>query len=349
VGGNPIRRPVLTGLLAVIAVVIALLGTTARLTDRLVALAGRPGSAPTDIGAVSRSAPTPVAAPAPIGDLTVQPGPIGPEPISTTTAETSTSSRTKYPQRATTRGGPTDGARKRAPTPTGLDPAGAVVADGFETQRGSVPSGRWSVVKPDCQGTGTARIDRAVAHLGKASLRIEGRAGYCNHVFAALDADLAKIGRSVHVRMFVRHRTALPTEHVTFAAFPDAGDGGKDLRIGGQGKALQWNRASNDATLPEQSPVGIGLSRPLPTGAWQCLEVAINGSTGRADTWLNGRLVPGLHVDGVATHDVDGQWQAKRWRPSLTSLKLGWESYSSAADTLWFDDVAVGPGPIGCS
>ncbi|MEU0152180.1 hypothetical protein [Micromonospora fulviviridis] len=30
----------------------------------------------------------------------------------------------------------------------------------------------------------------------------------------------------------------------------------------------------------------------------------------------------------------------RTWRPRLTDLKLGWESYGGAADTLWFDDVA---------
>jgi hypothetical protein len=58
--------------------------------------------------------------------------------------------------------------------------------------------------------------------------------------------------------------------------------------------------------------------------------------------------VPGLHADGVATQDVDGQWYNKAWRPSLTSLGLGWESYSGGTDTLWYDDVAVGSSRIGC-
>ncbi|WP_369008351.1 hypothetical protein, partial [Streptomyces sp. NTH33] len=29
-------------------------------------------------------------------------------------------------------------------------------------------------------------------------------------------------------------------------------------------------------------------------------------------------------------------------------LRLGWESYGTGEDTLWFDDVAVGSTPIGC-
>jgi hypothetical protein len=32
----------------------------------------------------------------------------------------------------------------------------------------------------------------------------------------------------------------------------------------------------------------------------------------------------------------------------VTDLRLGWESYGADADTLWFDDVAVGATRIDC-
>nr|WP_258544752.1 hypothetical protein [Micromonospora provocatoris] len=56
----------------------------------------------------------------------------------------------------------------------------------------------------------------------------------------------------------------------------------------------------------------------------------------------------GLTADGVPTHDIDGQWYNRTWRPQLTDLKLGWESYGGSADTLWYDDVAMGSTRIGC-
>ncbi|MFE9955301.1 hypothetical protein [Micromonospora sp. NPDC005299] len=33
---------------------------------------------------------------------------------------------------------------------------------------------------------------------------------------------------------------------------------------------------------------------------------------------------------------------------SAGDLKIGWERYGGAADTLWFDDVALGATRIGC-
>ena len=119
------------------------------------------------------------------------------------------------------------------------------------------------------------------------------------------------------------------------------------LRLGGQNSALQWNRESDDATLPEQSPNGVALSEPLPVDVWTCVEFQIAG--GNLSTWVDGALIEGLVVDGVPTHDVDSQWLSRAgWNPTLVDLRLGWESYGNDADTLWYDDVAFGAERIGC-
>jgi hypothetical protein len=223
-----------------------------------------------------------------------------------------------------------------------------VICSGFEDQSGGTPSGDWQFTAPDCQGTGTVTVDSAVAHTGNKSLRVDGKAGYCNHAFVASTHDLSTVGPVVYVRLWVRHTTALPTSHVAFVSMPDSSQGGRALRIGGQNGALQWNRETDDATLPAQSPAGVALSSPLPTGSWQCLRFAIDTSSGHLDTWLNGQQVPGLHMDGVPTQDVDQQWLSRTTPPRPTALRLGWESYATGDDTLWFDDVAVDSSPVGC-
>lgn len=235
---------------------------------------------------------------------------------------------------------------------TGPNPGGcgsAALCDGFENQAGGTPAGSWGVVYPNCSGTGTATVDTSVARSGGKSVRVNGGAGYCNHVFVRSTADLSAIGRVWYGRFYVRHTTALPATHVTFAAMRDAADSGKDLRVGGQNGALQWNRESDDATLPEQSPTGVSLSRPLTTGVWTCVEYRVDGNAGQLQTWIDGALVSGLVVDGTPTRDIDSQWLNRaNWRPNLTDLRFGWESYGNDADTLWFDDVALGASRIGC-
>jgi hypothetical protein len=241
------------------------------------------------------------------------------------------------------------------PTPTVSTPpatcdSGAYVCDGFEGMAAGAPptgTGHWSVLYPDCQGTGTAVVDTAVVHSGSASLRVDGTAGYCNHVFVQA-AHRLDTGGPLFVRAWIRHSTPQPVSHTTMIAMTDLNDSGKDLRIGGQNSALQWNRSSDDATLPEQSPAGVAQSVPLPTSGWQCLEYRIDGTAGTAQTWLNGTSVVGLAADGVATADVDRQWYAKAWHPLVSTLKLGWESYGEGSDTLWYDDVVAGSSRIGC-
>ncbi|CQR61024.1 Endoglucanase A [Streptomyces leeuwenhoekii] len=232
--------------------------------------------------------------------------------------------------------------------PPGAECGGAVICSDFEDQTGPAPSGAWRFTAPDCQGTGTAAVDTAVAHSGSRSLRVDGRAGYCNHAFVAATADLSSVGPVMYVRMWVRHTTPLPAAHVTFVSLPDASQGGRSLRVGGQNGALQWNRESDDATLPAQSPAGVALSKPLPTGVWQCLRFAIDTSAPKLDTWLGDERIAGLHADGVPTQDIDQQWLVRTTPPRPTALRLGWESYGTGDDTLWFDDVAVSSAPIGC-
>lgn len=224
----------------------------------------------------------------------------------------------------------------------------AVICTDFEDQTGTTPSGQWQTGAPDCQGTGAVTVDTSTAHSGTRSLRVDGKAGYCNHAFAVSTRNLSTVGPVLYARMWVRHTTALPANHVTFVSMPDSSQGGKALRIGGQNGALQWNREIDDATLPEQSPAGVAQSVPLPTGRWVCLRFAIDTSAPSLHTWVDDQEVAGLRVDGVPTPDVDRQWLARTTPPRPTALRLGWESYGTGDDTLWFDDVAAGASPIGC-
>ncbi|GGP53089.1 cellulose-binding domain-containing protein [Saccharothrix coeruleofusca] len=224
-----------------------------------------------------------------------------------------------------------------------VDCTTATVCDDFEAHSGSTPGAPWTVGAANCTGTGRVSVDSSVAHSGSKSVRVDGKAGYCNHIF--FGAPLS--GSVVHGRFYVRHTTALPAAHVTFLAMKDTSDNNRDLRMGGQGTKLQWNRESDDATLPEQSPQGLAQSPPLPTGEWNCVRFSLDN--GKLTTYLGQQEIAGLKVDGVPTPDIDRQWLNRQgWRPTVTDIRLGWESYGDGSDTLWYDDVAFGPSPIAC-
>jgi hypothetical protein len=275
----------------------------------------------------------------------------GPDATPTTTPTTPATTTPTTPPTTAPTTPPTTAPTTPPTTAPTSPPQGCVptaICDGFENQTGTAPAGNWAVTYPDCSGAGTAAVDKSVAHTGSTSLRVNGAEGYCNHVFVRNTAILGTTSNVWYVRYWVRHTTALPAAHVAAVAMQDAADGGKDLRFGGQNGALQFNRASDDATLPEQSPAGVALSAPLPVNTWNCVEFKVDGRDGTIETWLNGTSVPGLLEDGVPTHDIDSQWLNRTWRPALTDLRLGWESYGSGADTLWYDDVAVSAMRNGC-
>lgn len=227
----------------------------------------------------------------------------------------------------------------------------ALCEDFEQGANGALPNAqRWTIGAPDCSKPDVSKavIDTAQSHSGKASLRIEAPGEYCGHVFIQNSA-IASLGPVVYGRFFIRLSTTLADQHVTLMSMRDTADANSELRMGGQGGILMWNRKSDDATLPELSPVGISMSRAIPALTWTCIEFRIDGGAGTMSTWVDGQAVAGLEVDATATADVDRRWlQRGNWRPALADFKLGWEQYSNVANTLWFDDIALHTSRIGC-
>ena len=206
----------------------------------------------------------------------------------------------------------------------------------------------WEVAASNCTGTGMINVDSTQAHSGMRSIRVQGAGGYCNHVFFKPKSAMLPMGAPVFLRFYVRFEKALTQSHVTFLALRDEHEM-KDLRMGGQSEIMMWNRESDDATLPELSPTGIGMSVKPETNKWLCVEVSVDPAAASLQTWIDGKPVVGLTVEGDATPDVDAQWKRKLdWKPDLRDVRFGWESYGSDANTLWFDDVALGATRLGC-
>lgn len=231
------------------------------------------------------------------------------------------------------------------------------LCDDFEgsTAGGQPDATRWSVGGPNCfSGAGKATVDATVAHSGRQSVRIDPGSDYCGHAFIQNSA-IGTLGAVRYGRFYIRLAQALSDAHVTFVSMHEANDSSpsnsQELRIGGQSGILKWNRSKDDATLPELSPVGISKSIKIPALTWTCIEFAIDESTGGIQTWGDGNPVEALIADGTPTADVDRQWINNNagWRPKLTDLKLGWEAYGGATNTVWIDDVAVGATRIGCN
>ena len=108
-----------------------------------------------------------------------------------------------------------------------------------------------------------------------------------------------------------------------------------------------YNRESDDATLPDLSPQGIATSVGFPAGSWQCLEYHL-GTDGTIETWLNGAAIAGLTVKSGVTNDNDSGWTRSAFVPKISGVYFGWESYGNAANTFWYDDIAISSTRVGC-
>jgi hypothetical protein len=138
--------------------------------------------------------------------------------------------------------------------------------------------------------------------------------------------------------------TALSANHITFITMPDSTI--RSLRIGGQNGILMYNRENDDATLPDLSPNGVAASAPLQAGTWHCFEYLL-GTDGSIETWLDGNAISGLTVGpGVSNPNSNG-WGSS-YRPSITGVYFGWESYSGGVNTMWYDDIVIGSSRTGC-
>jgi polysaccharide lyase-like protein len=262
------------------------------------------------------------------------------------------SASTEVTQRDAAASARTDAAPRDAgrtvPTDAAVDAcAQSLFCDAFEASTSLDPT-RYSAASANCSGDGHAEVAAdAHAHSGSQVLRVHSSGGYCNHVFVSPRLP-APLPARLYVRFFVRFDTALGDEHVTFVALHDAHDD-KDLRLGGQKQVLIWNREIDDATLPELSPTGVALSSAPSAGVWHCIEFSIDTALPSIATYFDATALAGLTLDGQPSADIDRQWlQRSGWRPELRDLRLGWESYGSAANTLAFDDLVIGSDRIGC-
>ena len=142
---------------------------------------------------------------------------------------------------------------------------------------------------------------------------------------------------------------ALTDSHVSFIVMPDSAQGAKKhLRIGGQSKILMYNRESDDATLPDLSPNGIAASTALPANSWRCFEYHL-GTDGTIETWLNGTAIAGLTAKAGVSNPNAAQWTRSSYKPKITGIYFGWESYGGDTNTFWYDDISISSTRVGCN
>ncbi|KAJ7154684.1 hypothetical protein C8R46DRAFT_441821 [Mycena filopes] len=222
-----------------------------------------------------------------------------------------------------------------ATPPTGSSPAKGIISTDFE---GTVDSSVWSVIVT-AQSGGSATIDTTKAHSGTHSIKVVSTGGFSNHVFYGV-SNLTALGSgsNIYGRYYANFLNAFTQDHITHMMMTDPV--AQTLRMGGQFGVLDWNRASDDSIMPDGSPTSNAGSIAIAANTWYCIEFHLSRTTGQIETWVNGNAIPSLTTPQT-------RWGSS-YIPNPSNWGLGWESYGSAPNTIWYDDVALGTSRLGC-
>jgi hypothetical protein len=221
---------------------------------------------------------------------------------------------------------------------------------------GSAPSAAlWTVIN-DGAAAAAPVIDSIGAHGSSKSVKF---AGSGPRLYIRNSSVIGTLGPVVHARYYVRFGNALPGGHAAFMVTHPTTDFSEsnELRLGtqmGQTVALHWNVADDSANLPiiwNGDPYSL---TPM-ANTWYCIEVTINTSNGHLNVSVDGTAVAGLTADGVPTDNIDKDWvnggnRVTKFYTALADFNLGWRNFGGGEPiTVWFDDVALSSGPIGCN
>lgn len=59
--------------------------------------------------------------------------------------------------------------------------------------------------------------------------------------------------------------------------------------------------------------------------------------------------VTSVGKDQWQNNTMPADWLAQKFGGTPAEIVLGWQSFSSAANDVWMDDLVLGTAPIGCN
>lgn len=212
----------------------------------------------------------------------------------------------------------------------------AVVQDDFESQAaGSPPNPELFTVS----GPGTVQVSNEQAHSGAQSVKVVGNANstmFWNKSVFPLPNGV------VHFRVWMRFENADWMNHIAFVA-ASPGQESEEVRFGGQNNAYHANIAADgDGLSPNPWLNPCELCTAPVANTWTCLRGMFDFTNNRAQLYVGDKLA----VDAKEKAD----WHSGNGiLPSNpTQIGFGWALYGGVANTVYYDDLAIGYEPIPC-
>lgn len=201
-----------------------------------------------------------------------------------------------------------------------------------------------------------AVVDTAHAHGGTKALRVNSD-GAPVQLTKALMPGMNKLYVRVWVYMTRKlgQQTDMGANHETLIALrATSGDVNNEIRFGEIKGTVGVNETPSDNITPTMDKWHQASGPLVPASTWACIEVAFlaDSSPNTLRSWQNGTTL--LDVTSVGTdqwqnNSVTADWLAQKFGGSPSEVVIGWQSFSSAANEIWFDDLVLSASPIGCN
>lgn len=200
-----------------------------------------------------------------------------------------------------------------------------------------------------------AVVDTAHVHGGTKALRVKSD-GAPVQLAKALTAGMNKLYVRVWVYMTrqLGQQTNNSANHETLIALRGkSGDVNNEIRFGEIKGTVGVNETPSDNIAPKMDKWHQATGPLVPAATWSCIEVAFlaDSSPNILKSWQNGMTlfdVTSAGTDQWQNNSVAADWLATKFAGSPSELVIGWQSFSSAANEIWFDDLVLSNAPIGC-
>lgn len=254
-----------------------------------------------------------------------------------TSSDTSSASTTGAGGSSSTTGAnTTDGT-----TSTTGGPSSAVVNDDFESVAvGSPPDPAVWQLRLPAGGSNSIEVTSEQAHSGSQSVKVMGSSGstmfFTESVFP-LPSGV------VYFRVWMRFTDANWSNHNAFVA-SGPGEESQEVRFGGQNNAYHANLAADSDALspdPYKSPACERCVAPV-ANEWKCLRGKLDFANNVAELYVGDELAVDSAADGWH-NNASGTFPA-----NPTQIGFGWALYGAMANTVYYDDLAIGYEPIAC-
>lgn len=205
------------------------------------------------------------------------------------------------------------------------DPVGNVVFGGST----------WTTTLPqEYDSAGIVAVVSDKAHSGSNSVYV--KKGNDGQAFLQLtDAAVFPFaGSKIHVRAFI-NVPEWPANHVSWIEIGTPVNEEHELRVGAHQGVLQVNHWPGD-----QDQIAEGIS--FAVNEWHCIELSYDTSTSTIEVWLDDTKIDALTAAGTFARGGTPEGGF----PPIEALRFGAEIQATEA---WYDDIAVGTGPIGCN